>query len=137
MIELWGWLAGIAFRVDEYMATGAVPEDMPAVAPVAGRRFRFTGATLDVTAGPLMATAEQVVVERGPNGERRETRTGGWTRALLSAQVTLLPRSLVRPFLALDGEVQLARAPEGVIESGLGNPDWMVGLALGATLGTP
>jgi hypothetical protein len=58
-------------------------------------------------------------------------------RLLVRSQLHFAPRSVLRTFIGVDAEVGARGPSEAHIPGGLpGLPAWMVGLALGATLGT-
>jgi hypothetical protein len=148
-LEVHGWLLGFEGRVDSYRPVqGGDPEPALELAVLAGRRIALGGVALDLTAGPAVAMngvamAQTEVVRRGPASEppppprEPESDPGPVPRLLLGARVGFSPRSVFRTFVGVDGEIGLAEA-SSTPDSATGSlPRFAIGLALGATLGTP
>ncbi len=151
-VELKHWLVGFQGRADGYRSLrGSDPETALELAILAGRRFELDGAALDLIAGPGVAlrgfslsetqsvavTMNQAPVP-APPPTRGEAGTGPIPRLLLAARLGFRPRSVFRTFVGIDGELgpRDASAPEAPAES-TRIPAFSVGLALGATVGTP
>jgi hypothetical protein len=137
LLELRQWLAGLAARVDSF----AVPEGQPHAAlelgVLLGRRFQLDPVTLDLLLGPAVALQGESTVETGPAGERTETTSGVVPRLQLASRLNFAPRSTLRPFLGIEGELGPGQdtQPES-IASIQAMPQWIVGFAVGATVGT-
>jgi hypothetical protein len=149
LLELHGWLIGFEGRADSYRPIrGGDPETALQLAVLAGRRFDLGSVALDLTAGPGIAMNGIVV----PNSEVTRVETDGMgmppptlprapersagplPRLLLGARVGFSPRSVFRTFAGVDAEFGPARAADpqtGAL------PRFALGLALGATVGTP
>jgi hypothetical protein len=144
LFDIAGWLLGFAASASGYQGTTPGPgASALAAAVVGGRRFWWRGVALDVTAGPAVAVRGigSTVVSRTADG------TGGgaapppiddgpWPRLLTGARVIFRPRSLVRTFAGLDGELALARRPADAPSDAARLPAWTVGVVLGITVGT-
>lgn len=152
-LQVHSWLVGFEGRADGYRSIhGGDPETALELAILAGRRFDFGSAALDLTAGPAVAmkgvafsTTETVSVMGSPGSTppppppHSEPSSGPVPRLLLGARLGFSPRSVFRTFVGIDGEVGPTRTPvdpEANISSPR-MPAFTVGLALGATVGTP
>lgn len=154
-LEIKSWLIGFEGRADGYRTLqGGDPETALELAFLAGKRLDFGSMALDLTLGPAIAMkglsfsdVEVVsVAEMPPAGEpampppRRlsEPSSGPVPRLLVGARLGFSPRSIFRTFVGIDGEVGPARAPvaPGDEVRSPGMPNFTVGLALGATVGT-
>jgi hypothetical protein len=142
--ELWSWLAGFEVRAANYTpqpGTNVAPYSTFEFALLGGHRFRFEPVTLDFTAGPsFMLNATESVVT-GPDGTRRSSSTELVTRLRMASHVNFAPRSLFGPFVGVEGELGPAErsdaaAPSPAPGSDQTYPGWMVGVVLGATVGT-
>jgi hypothetical protein len=146
-LELAGFLAGLEGRVDSYTAANAVPYETFEAMALFGRRFHFNAADLDFVAGPaVVLQGTSTVVESGPatstgeSGaavERTESTSGVVPRLVLGTHLGFPARSVLRTFVGVEGEVgppANARGDERLRPPRL--PVWMVGIALGATVGT-
>jgi hypothetical protein len=58
-------------------------------------------------------------------------------RLLLGARLGFSPRSVFRTFVGIDGEVGPTQASNDDVSASARLPSFSVGLALGATVGTP
>lgn len=149
--ELKGWLLGFEGRVDGYRAiTGGDPETALELAILAGKRLDLGDVALDLTAGPAVAIkgfalseAEVRAVDTTappmtmPPPPRSDTSSGPAPRLLLGARLGFNPRSIFRTFIGIDGEIGPARGATNAEPSSARLPAYSVGLALGATVGTP
>lgn len=154
-LEIKSWLVGFEGRADGYRTLqGGDPETALELAFLAGKRLHFGSMALDLTLGPAIAMkglafsdVEAVsAVEMPPATQpamppaRRlsEPSSGPVPRLLVGARLGFSPRSVFRTFVGLDGEVGPARAPvaPGDDVKSPGMPNFTVGLALGATVGT-
>jgi hypothetical protein len=143
-LDLSGWLVGLQGRADRYRAlSGETPgASVLEVAVLAGRRFRFRNTALDLVAGPAEVLQGTTTFASQPTATGGATVTGSSSstvpRLLLGARVDFSALSTLHPFVGLDGEVGPTRAGDG---GGLPEvprlPVWTLGLALGATVGTP
>ncbi len=159
-LDIRGWLIGFEGRLDRYQGIGGdsgsqAPRDMAALelAALGGRRFRFGTLALDLVTGPALALqgASRTTVARvatntpTPTGSvttdtLTSTSNSAVPRLVAGARLSFRARSVLRPFLGFDAEID-PLAPF-VDNNDPGNvlhrlPVWTVGLALGATVGTP
>lgn len=147
------WLFGFEGRADGYRAIdGGDPQTALELAILAGRRLDFGAVALDLTAGPgvaikgvafsqteSVAAAMPGTAPPPPPPRRAEASSGPVPRLLLGARLGFSPRSVFRTFIGLDGELGPTHAevsPDPNISSPR-MPTFTVGLALGATVGTP
>ena len=136
-VDLFGWLAGFEGRADGYNQPGAPPGGALTLALLGGRRFRYGTRALDLFAGPaLMLHGASASVEAGPAGKFRETSSGALARVVFGSHLHFATDSLLRTFVGLAGEVgqtgELETSRDGSHEA----PGWMLGVRLGATVGT-
>jgi len=158
-LELEGWLVGFEGRADSYRPIrGGDPETALELAVLAGRRFDLASVALDLSAGPAVAlrgfdssprelraasarelgassTNPEAIAEVPPPVLPSEPRTGPVPRLLVGARLGFSPRSAFRTFVGIDGEMGPALASADPSAARL--PVYSVGLAVGATLGTP
>jgi hypothetical protein len=154
-LEIKSWLVGFEGRADGYRAlAGSDPETALELAFLAGKRLDLGSMALDLTLGPAVAMkgvtfsdTEVVQVSNMQGSEMRvvppprseEPSSGPVPRLLVGARLGFSPRSVFRTFIGIDGEVGPARAPvapDDVVSSPR-MPGYTIGLALGATVGTP
>lgn len=151
-LQVQSWLVGFEGRADGYRSIhGGDPDTALELAILAGRRFDFGGAALDLTAGPAVAMkgvafseTESVAVMGSPPvmppppPPHSAPSSGPLPRLLVGARLGFSPRSVLRTFVGFDGELGPSRAvdPEANVSSPR-MPAFTVGLALGATVGTP
>jgi hypothetical protein len=152
-LEVKGWLLGFAGRVDAYRPlAGGDPETALELALLGGKRFDFGRVALDLCAGPGVAikglALSQTEVVRSdarapgsppppPPPGPSEPSSGPVPRLLLGARLGFSPRSVFRTFVGIDGEVGPTRASSDEVSASAHLPSFSVGLALGATVGTP
>ena len=143
LLDLSGWLVGFEGRADRYqtLAGGAPPEGALELAVLGGRRFRFQNVALDLTAGPAVVPQGTTTLETHSaitgNGITESTSSTA-PRLLLGARVSFGALSTVHTFVGIDGELGPPRAGDGEDVPGAPRlPLWTLGLALGATVGTP
>jgi hypothetical protein len=151
-LEVHGWLLGFEGRADSYRAIlGGDPETALELAALAGRRFDFGGLALDFTAGPAVAMkglafSNTTTVARldmsmnavvPPPPPQSDPSSGPVPRLLLGARFGFTPRSVFRTFVGVDGEIGPARVPDDAPAGSARLPTFSLGLALGATVGTP
>jgi hypothetical protein len=153
-LQIQSWLVGFEGRADGYRSIyGSDPETALELAILAGRRFDFGSVALDLTAGPAVAMkgvafseTESVAVTGMPTAPpppppppRSEPSSGPVPRLMVGARLGFSPRSVFRTFVGIDGELGPTRTsvlPEANVSSPR-MPTFTVGLALGATVGTP
>lgn len=150
-LEVQGWLLGFEGRADSYRAmlgTGD-PETALELAILAGRRFHMAGWALDLTAGPAVAmkglafseteavSANMTNSAPPPPARRADPNSGAVPRLLLGARFGFSPRSVFRTFVGVDGELGPARVANEAESNSARLPVFSLGLALGATVGTP
>jgi hypothetical protein len=145
-LEASGWLFGLEARADRYQSlTGDMQSTALELAFLLGRRSHFQNFALDLSAGPAIAESgiagsDMEVVQAGttprPPEPPPQQSSGPVPRLLVGARLGFSPRSLFRTFVGIDGEVGPARAVENTDTRSPGFPNWTVGLAIGATLGT-
>jgi hypothetical protein len=144
-LEVSGWLVGFGGSVQRYRELDG-PESAGALelALLGGRRFRFGTMALDLTAGTAAAYQGTSTFETAqPAGTGSQTPKSGSVsstvpRLLLEARLAFGALSTLHTFVGIDGDVGPAQSPDA---SQLPNaprlPTWTLGLALGATVGTP
>jgi hypothetical protein len=151
-LEVKSWLLGFQGRADGYRSlSGGDPETALELAILAGKRFDFAQAALDLSAGPGVAMkgvafsqSESAPVLGMPAPAslmrpRSEPSSGPVARLLVGARLGFRPRSIFRGFVGIDGEWGPAREP-GAFGDDISSPRmprYAVGLTLGATVGTP
>lgn len=141
--EVSGWLVGFEGRADWYQAlAGAIPSGEPELAVLGGRRLRCQSIALDLTAGPAVVPQGTTTVEtRSPTGGDVSASTSSIApRLLLGARVSFSAMSTLHTFVGIDGELGPPRAGDGdglTVPGAPRLPVWTLGLALGATVGTP
>jgi hypothetical protein len=145
-LDLSGWLLGFAGRADEYHSLSDGPRAAALeLGVLVGKRVRFPNVTLDVVAGPgvaikgAMSDREFVAVEMRsaePPPPPPERSSGPVPRLLVGTRLGFSPRSLVRTFVGVEGAFGPARAEGNTGAESPLLPQWTLGLALGATLGT-
>jgi hypothetical protein len=141
--DVGGWLAGFEGRADRYQERGGGPAGGALeLSVLCGRRFRLQNLAVDLSAGPAVALRGAVntttVTPMGTSTSKSSERFV--PRALLGARLNFSAHSILRTFLGLEGEFGPAgasgeRPSDAPVRPGL--PVWTVGLALGATVGTP
>ncbi len=135
-IDVSGWLAGFEGRASGYTNMQRA-QTYPSLqlALLGGHRLRFSSTSLDFLAGPAVALLGENTTEEGPAAEP-QTNTGIVPRFVLGSHLQLGTRSVLRTFVGIEGEF----GPAGPSGDGLTAPPplpaWMVGVALGATVGT-
>jgi hypothetical protein len=145
LLDVAGWLVGFEGAVAQYVGAPATSGDSPKaleVGALAGRRLRAGGLALDVVAGPavelrgswavaMVNTASQGMVSTMRSVSKSD---GLVPRFVLGSRLTLGARSTLRTFVGIDGEIgETGPIPPGFSR---GLPGWMVGLSIGATVGT-
>jgi hypothetical protein len=152
-IRVSGWLIGFQGRADGYRALrGSDPETALELAILAGRRFDWGQAALDLCVGPAIVvngvslSQTQTVRIEGMSGTMRApapeptdepSSSGPVPRLLLGARLGLNRQSVVRTFIGIDGEWgPPASMSTGGEVSSPHLPRYSVGIALGATVGT-
>jgi hypothetical protein len=145
-LDFSGWLLGFGGRADDYQRLSGGPSDAALeLGVLVGKRMRFPAVTLDVVAGPgvaingAMSDREVLAVEM-PAGQRppppAESGSGLVPRLLAGARVGFSPRSILRTFVGVEAALGPGRAEDGLSVDSPRLPNWTLGLALGATLGT-
>ncbi len=128
------WLAGLELSAQSYVTETAEPSAPLEVAGLIGRRLRFDAVSLDLIAGPGVVVQSESSVETGPAGVRRQSMTGVVPRLLVKSHMGFAERSVLRGFVGIEGEVG---PPQSDASFGPPLPPmWVMGLALGATVGT-
>lgn len=150
-LDVYGLLLGFQGRADGYRSlSGGDPETALELAVLAGKRWQFDGAALDVVAGPgvamkgfVLSQSEAVhVSELGPGAvpppppPREDPSSGPVPRLLLGARLGFAPRAVFRTFVGLDAELGPARRQDDTALGSAGLPRFTLGLSLGATVGT-
>jgi hypothetical protein len=137
LLDIEHWLAGFMGRADSFTVGEGSPHAALEFGASFGRRFSAGPCTLDLVAGPAVAFQGESTVETGPAGERTETIAGVVPRIHVASHLNFARGSVLRPFFGLEGELGTGSASEPEFSAGLQPlPEWMVGLSLGAALGT-
>jgi hypothetical protein len=146
VLDFGGWLLGFGGRVDEYRPlSGGQSEDALELGVLLGKRIHFPTVTLDVMAGPGVAIKgdlsgrEVLAVEMStgrPTEPPPESSSGPVPRLLAGARLGFNPRSIFRTFVGIEAAFGAARADGTLSPDSPGLPNWTLGLALGATVGT-
>jgi hypothetical protein len=149
-LEVKGWLIGFEGRVDAYTPiAGGDPETALELAILGGKRFDFGSVALDLSAGPGVAMkglalsqtetarVDNMAPAPRPPEPHSDPSSGPVPRLLLGARLGFSPRSVFRTFVGIDGEVGPTRASPSEATESARLPSFSVGLALGATVGTP
>jgi hypothetical protein len=141
-----GWLLGFGGRVDGYRPLSGGPSDAALeLGVLLGRRIRFPTVTLDVVAGPGIAikgemSDRQVLPVQMPAVRPAEpppeSSSGPVPRLLAGARLGFSPDSILRTFVGIEAAFGPARAEGSPSPNSPSLPNWTLGLALGATLGT-
>lgn len=143
-LDVSGWLVGFAGSVQRYRELGG-SEGAGALelALLGGRRFRFGTMALDLTAGPAAAYEGTTTFETAqPVGTRSQIQSGSVSstvpRLLLEARLAFAALSTVHTFVGIDGDFGPGQSPDAsLLPNAPRLPTWTLGLALGATVGTP
>jgi hypothetical protein len=146
-LDVAGWLVGFEGRVDSYQGIeSGTPVGAIELGVLGGRRFRFGTLALDFVAGPalvrrgLSETSRTTVAPAPAVNRVPETAPSNDTpaRLLLGARLHFAAPSALRTFVGVDGEFSPAGPPAVDLPHDPHRlPVWTVGLALGATVGTP
>jgi hypothetical protein len=134
------------------MLTGGWSGGALELALLGGRRIRFGSMALDLAAGPAVALQGTTTFQRTTSksqsaaGDRGSASSANvWAsssstvpRLLLEARLAFGARSTVHTFVGIDGDFGPANSPDASqLPDAPRLPVWTVGLALGATVGTP
>ena len=142
------WLVGFEGRlvltapdrhgVDSGLADDRLAQNTLDFAALGGKRFGEELIVLDLIAGPALVVqlVEDVQVE--PTGQRRSSATRILPRLTFASHFRMGSRSTFGGFVGLEGSV----GPRGSVRSvGIAAlapaPAWLLGVAVGATLGLP
>jgi hypothetical protein len=146
-LELHGWLVGFEGRADAYRSRlDGDPETALELALLAGRRFDLGNLALDFTAGLAIAMKGLSFSQAAPVNPmmpnmipppQSDPSSGPVPRLLLGARVGFSPRSIFRTFVGIDGELGPTRSGTGAAPTSARLPGFSLGLALGASVGTP
>jgi hypothetical protein len=146
-VDIAGWLVGFAGTANHYApVTGGPSADALQLAASAGRRFRFGDTSLDLTAGPALATHGfgSSFTARAGDGEVPAAGTPPPPRVSDQpsvrihggARVSFRARAFLRPFAGLEADFALTQ-PIDLPPEEPRLPTWTAGLVVGATMGTP
>jgi hypothetical protein len=145
-LEIVGWLLGFQGHVNRYYPnSNGIPDvrsDGAAaleLGVLAGRRLRFQAVALDLVVGPALALHGATIssVQATPSGTTvNQTRSDGPTPRLLASSRLTFGRSALRSFVEVDGEIGERGPSSGSMPLGPQLPAWIVGVAVGAVVGT-
>jgi hypothetical protein len=139
-LEVSGWLAGFAGRMDRYAKLSGSPPDGAGALELAllgGRRFRFANCALDLVAGPAAALLGTTTVEtQTATTHTIASSSGRVPRLVLGARTSFNASAMVHTFVGVDGSFGPGRMDGSPVPEGPRLPVWTVGLLLGATVGT-
>jgi hypothetical protein len=144
LLDLHGWLLGFEGRADNYAPIDGTPYPALQLAVLGGYRFRFATTSLDFMAGPAIAvqdesatTSVQGTASTTASAQVHDDTSGTVPRLLLASHMNFAARSVFRGFVGLEGELGRAGSSETRVGPSAPHlPMWMVGIALGATVGT-
>jgi hypothetical protein len=144
VLEVASVLVGLAARVESYkFANGGSLTPALELAAIGGYRFRVKGYALSVYGGPAWTRLQVSSSSIAPAGSRVSPPAPDVSeefvpRFCLGARFDFWPRAVVRTFVNFDGVIGPAgRTAEGVPAGSVSRlPVWMVGIGVGATLGT-
>jgi hypothetical protein len=139
------WLMGFQGRADKYGPLGGAALEL---AVLGGRRILFGSRTIDLYGGPSISlqgssrTTKAAPASGTPRSppvvSTSETSQGIVPRVTAAARMNFSAHSVVRTFVGVEGEIGATAAPgTSPLPDGRRLPVWVVGLALGATVGTP
>ena len=131
-----GWLAGFEGRASGYtnMQTAQTYPTLQ-LATLVGHRLQFGGTALDVVAGPAVALLGENTVQEGP-AEEEHTTSGFVPRLALGTHLNFGMRSVLRAVVGVEGELGPAGPSGDGVSAPPPLPAWMMGLAVGVTVGT-
>jgi hypothetical protein len=148
-LDLSAWLVGFEGRLDRYRKLAGPsagdaqgPPDGAAaaleLAVLGGRRVRLDGLALDFLLGLAAAVQGTTTSQtQTPTGTITRSSSSDVPRLLLASRLNVGARSTVHTFVSIDGELGPTRAGGDVVPGAPRLPIWTLGLALGATVGTP
>lgn len=138
-LEVSSWLVGFSARADGYQTlSGQQSAGVLGLGVLGGRRL-WIGKTVtwDFVLGPAAAIQGTDTYESDtPRGHVSVTASGIVPRLVTGTRFTFAARSLFRTFVGIDGELGPDRDSKGIPEAPK-LPIWTLGLAIGATVGTP
>lgn len=140
LVDLDDWLLGFAGRADIYSTMGGEQLSTLQLAMLGGHRFRFEAVSFDLIAGPAIVVREDSnpsahpVGVSGGNGDN----PSAVPRLLLASHVNFPSSSVLRGFVGFEAEFGSTGVSDASdVDSAPHLPAWMVGFALGGTVGTP
>jgi hypothetical protein len=147
-LEVKGWLIGFTGRVDSYQTWNeGDAQTALELGLLTGWRLAWDSVALDLTAGPAVAIkglvgsyseVRSVNASNPDNGppppDAAELSSGPVPRLLVNVCLGFAPRSIVRTFVGIGAEFGPAQAADSASSTRM--PEYTVGLALGATVGT-
>jgi hypothetical protein len=140
-VELSGWLIGVGGRADRYRSLSEPTVDSGALelALLGGRRLRSRSLALDLLGGiAAVLQGTDSFEKQTESSDFKASSTSTVPRLLLATRLNFNARSTLHPFVGVDGELGPTRANDGGAVPYVSRlPVWTVGLALGATVGTP
>lgn len=142
-----GWLLGLEGTAAQYkrIDSGRTASSL-VLAVLGGRRFRFEAPsrpTMDVAIGPALAVrgvgTYSVRAQAGSTGGEQPPAPddGPWIRLVGGTRMNFRSRSLVRPFVGVDGEIALGTWAAAPAIGAPRPPAWTMGAVFGATVGAP
>ena len=132
LLDFSSWLVGFEGRGESY--SGDRPQATLQLGMLIGKRVQLRAATaLDLLAGP--AVLQQGSYTFQSNMMVPETRSGRLPRLVVASHLNLGQGSVLRGFIGIEGQI----GPPGGDDTEWGPPPlpiWMMGLALGGTVGS-
>ncbi len=150
-LEVKSWLIGFQGRADRYQPIQSGDAEVALeLAILGGKRFELGNVALDLSAGPAIAMkgfalgqsdTEVVHADGGAlppvAPPPSDPTTGPVPRFIAGARLGFRPRSVFRTFVGLDAELGPSRASDDSDPNSSRLPVFSLGLAVGATVGTP
>jgi hypothetical protein len=151
-LELSGWLVGFEGRIDRYHlleVTRPVSSSLASPPPesvsgalelgvLVGRRVPLGSLAFDVVLGPAAALQGTSTVQTQAGADSSQQSSSSTVpRLLVMSRLTWGSHAIFRGFIGIDGEAGAARSSGAEMPSAPRLPRWTLGLALGATVGSP
>ncbi|HEX6272453.1 MAG TPA: hypothetical protein VFZ53_05415 [Polyangiaceae bacterium] len=135
LLDIESFLLAAGGRIDEYTQSPGTSESELRFMGLGGYRFRFGATSLDCLAGPAFPLQSEGTEQVGRKGDVTITESDSAPRLLLASHLNFRARSLLRGFVGIESEFRIGSLSPNVPDHRR-LPGFMVGLALGGTVGT-